>query len=340
MSEGEGKSNGGNVRAAKLSPAERKAISQQGVEARRELAALPSVAHGSVDHPLKIGDIEIQCFVLDDGTRVLTQRGLQTSVGMSTSGGSKPGEQRLVVFMASVAEKAKGDKELTARSTSIVERLQAPIRFRLPNGGVGFGLEATILADVCDVILSSRKEGWLQKQQLGMAAQAELLVRGFARVGIIALIDEATGYQADRARDDLAKILAAFVAKELQPYLRTFPADYYEQLFRLYDLPYPPVGNKSFRPAFFGHITNDVVYSRLAPELLPELKKAASKAEKKAKLFQWLTNDIGHPKLREHLASLVAILKLSKTPEEFKHNVNLIHPRYGDSKQLDFSLPV
>ena len=100
--------------------------------------------------------------------------------------------------------------------------------------------------------------------------------------------------------------------------------------------PHPPVGNKSWRPALFGHVTNDVVYSRLAPELLPELKKAASKADKKAKLHQWLTQNSGHPKLREHLSSVVTILKFSKTPEEFKANVNMIHPKLGDSLEFHF----
>jgi hypothetical protein len=54
-----------------------------------------------------------------------------------------------------------------------------------------------------------------RKQQEHIAKQAEILVRGFAGVGIIALVDEATGYQQDRARDALSRILEAFIAKEL-----------------------------------------------------------------------------------------------------------------------------
>lgn len=53
-------------------------------------------------------------------------------------------------------------------------------------------------------------------------------MRGFARVGIIALVGEATGYQRD-----LARILEAFITKELQPYVRTFPTDFYQEMFRL-----------------------------------------------------------------------------------------------------------
>jgi hypothetical protein len=132
------------------------------------------------------------------------------------------------------------------------------IFFRPPHGGApAFGYPATILADICDAVLAARKAGALQQQQLHIAEQCEILVRGFARVGIIALVDEATGYQRDRARDALAKILEAFIAKELQPYLPTFPADYYEQMFRLRGLEYPHGSVK--RPQYFGILTNDVV---------------------------------------------------------------------------------
>ena len=74
------------------------------------------------------------------------------------------------------------------------------------------------------------------------------------------------------------------------------------------------------------HVTNEVVYSRLAPDLLPSLRKAASKAGKKAKLHQWLTHEIGHPKLREHLASQVSILKFSDDPQQFLRNVEKNSP--------------
>lgn len=206
------------------------------------------------------------------------------------------------------------------------------------NGKIARGYDATILPKVCEVWLMAGEEDALQKSQLSKVKKAEILIRGLARVGVVALVDEATGYQKDRAKDALAKILEAFVAKEIQPYLKTFPADYYEQLFRLYGYPFPPENKRpQWRPAFFGTITNEVVYSRLAPDLLPELKKAASRAEKKAKLHQWLTNEIGHPKLKEHLASIVSILKLSKTPEDFRANVDIVHPRYGDTKMLDFN---
>ena len=324
---------GGVARAKALSPERRKEIAMMGVEAKKIKSTLPKATHGSADHPLRIGDIEIPCYVLEGGARVLSQRGLQSSIGMSLSGG-KAGEQRIVTLLESLTSKG-------IEINDLMVRIKNPVKFYSTAGGrETYGFEATILADICDVILLARKEGKLLPQQLKFAEQCEVLVRGFARVGIIALVDEATGYQKDREKDALAKILEAFVTKELQPYLKTFPAEYYENLFRIYALPFPPENKRpQWRPAFFGKITNNVIYERLAPELLPELKKAASKLERKTKLHQWLTSDIGHPKLREHLASIVTLLKLSKTPTDFKEKVDLIHPRYtaNTNMELDFN---
>jgi hypothetical protein len=326
----QGKAAGGKARAKSLTAARRKEISVAAAKAKAEIKNLPKATHGSADHPLRIGDIEIPCYVLNDGTRVLSQRGFTEGVGMSL-GSSRTGDARHIALVESEAVKPHANSDLLLM-------LKNPIRFQNPRGGgVAYGYPATVLADYCEAVLAARRAGTLAPRQSQVADKCEILVRGFARVGIIALVDEATGYQKDRAKDALAQILEAFVAKELQPYMKTFPADYYEQLFRLYGYTFPPENKRpQWRPAFFGGITNEVIYNRLAPALLPELKKAASKGEKRAKLHQWLTNDIGHPKLKEHLASIVSILKLSKTPEEFRANVNIVHPRYGDTKPLDF----
>lgn len=56
------------------------------------------------------------------------------------------------------------------------------------------GFEATILIDICDAFLQARKEINLSTRQKIIAEQCEILVRSFAKVGLIALIDEATGY--------------------------------------------------------------------------------------------------------------------------------------------------
>jgi hypothetical protein len=250
---------------------------------------------------------------------------------MSISGGSF-GEQRMAGFIDSFAKKGIDVKDLPSR-------IRNPIKFRLPDGSrrTAYGFEATILADICDVVLSARKQGALVPQQVHIADQCELLVRGFARVGIIALVDEATGFQYSRTKFALARILEAFVAKELQPWVKTFPDEYYAQLFRLRGLDYRSDSVK--RPQYFGTLTNDIVYKRLAPGVLSELKKVIPKTEsgrRKGALSQALTRNVGYPKLREHLGAAVAYMTISKDYRDFIEKLDRFRPRYSEQYRLPF----
>jgi hypothetical protein len=247
---------------------------------------------------------------------------------MSTSGGTQ-GAQRVALFIASLGEKGIDIKDLAVR-------INNPVLFRPTGGGKpAYGYEATILTDICDAVLAARKAGKLLGQQLRFADQCETLTRGLARVGIIGLVDEATGYQRDRARDALAKILEDFIAKELQPYVPTFPAEYYEQIFRLRGLDYPTGSMK--RPQYFGILTNDIVYKRLAPGVLEELKKVTPRKDDgrhKEKFFQRLTSNKGYPKLRELLGSVVTIMSFSDDWHDFMSKLERRHPRFGDQLRL------
>jgi hypothetical protein len=322
-----GKAVGGAARAASLTPERRKEISQNALRSKKEQSMLLKATHGSAEKPLKIGDIEIPCYVLEDETRVLSQRGLMSGLGIS-KGSTTSGDDQLTVLANTLLSSELIDPEKALM-------LKKPIEFKPKHGGrAAHGYPATVLADVCESVLEARAKGLLPPRLATLAKQCEILIRGFARVGIIALVDEATGYQKDRARDSLAKILEAWVAKELQPYVRTFPPEFYEELFRLRGLKFPP-DNPKFRPQYFGVLTNDIVYERLAPGLLEELKKQASKDEKKAHLHRRLTAEVGHPRLKEHLASVTTAMKLSENYPDFIGKLNRVHPRFGDTYFLD-----
>lgn len=108
-------------------------------------------------------------------------------------------------------------------------------------------------------------------------------------------------------------------------------------MFRLRGLEYRPDTVK--RPQYFGLLTNDVVYKRLAPGVLEELKIVMPKKEDgrpKAKLFQMLTRNIGYPKLREHLGAVIATMRLSNDWNDFKAKLDRLYPRYGEFPQIDF----
>jgi len=302
-------------------------------DAKQEAHLVLKAICGSPDRPLKIGDIEIPAFVLEDETRVLTQNGLQVGIGMSLSGSALAGVRRLTRLIERFSAKMP---ELNV----LLARIEKPIEFKPPWGGrTAFGYEATILADICEAVLAARKAGLLHPQQIHLAEQCEILMRGFARVGIIALVDEATGYQQLRARTALENILKRYISEDLQRWVKTFDDDFYIQLFRLRNWDFMGI-NK--RPGVAGRITIDIVYQRLAPNVLEELQRRADRDNKhrlKHKLFQHLTPEEGHPKLREHLAAVIALMKAAPDWRRFYSSINRALPRYDTTLPMLMEFP-
>ncbi len=94
------------------------------------------------------------------------------------------------------------------------------------------------------------------------------------------------------------------------------------------------------RPQYFGLLTNDIVYKRLAPGVLAELKRVIPKDDNgrhKQRFFRRLTSNVGYPKLRELLGAVVAIMKLSQDYHDFMDKLDRLHPRYGETLLLPLS---
>ncbi|MEP7241379.1 MAG: P63C domain-containing protein [Devosia sp.] len=318
------KADAAKARADALSPAQRSEIAKKAATARWS-GHLPDATH---EGELDIAGLKLPVAVTSDGTRLMISRAFMTALGRPWKGSYASTE--LPNFIAA--------KNLLPFISNELRNVLGTVEFVNKNGQRATGYRAELLQLVCDVYLDARNAGGvLTEQQERIAAQAEILVRGFARIGILALIDEATGYQRDRASDALAKILERFIAKELQPWIKTFPDEFYEQLFRLRGLKFPQDTVK--RPQYFGHLTNDIVYRRLAPGVLDELKRTEPKAQsgtRKGTLQQRLSSDLGHPRLREHLASVCTIMDLSEDYSDFMKKLDKRHPRYGETMDMDF----
>lgn len=320
-----GRAKGGIARAKQLSPPERRAIAKRAAAMRWDTDDLPRAVCGSEDRPLRIANVVLDAYVLEDGTRVLSQAGFLIALGRN---------KRAATRSVDVPPMLQGAALEPYLTPEVMEKSR-PIAFRTPNGVRANGYRAELLPEVCEIYLKARDAETLAPNQKPVAKQAEILMRGLATVGIIALVDEATGYQEIRARDALSKILEAFVAKELQAWIKTFPNDFYRQLFRLRGLQYPEGTVK--RPQYFGQLTNDLVYRRLAPGVLDELKKVTARDEEgrpRHRYFQRLTSNIGYPRLREHLGSVVTLMKLSDQWPDFVEKLDRIHPKYGETMTL------
>jgi P63C domain len=287
---------------------------------------------GAADRPLKIGDIEIPCYVLEDETRVLSLRGVLGGLNMSLGRSSNRREDRLTSFLTGKAISPFVSSELAAR-------IKKTIRFIPPGGGtVAYGYEATILADVCDVVLDARKAGALLKQQEHIAERCEILLRGFARVGIIAMVDEVTGYQYLRSRRSLEQILDKFLRKELGKWAKRFPDEFYEQMFRLRGWDYTKFSIA--RPPIVGKYTLDLVYARLAPGVLQELLEREPKDDKgrrKHHLHRWFTEDIGHPELAKHIFAVNTLMRANTSWDRFYRSMQRALPKQNANLELNLT---
>jgi hypothetical protein len=324
----ETKAKGGYARAEALSPEERKRIAREAALARWD-ESIPKAEYGSSDRPLKIGNWEIPCYVLNDGRRVLVQRGMMGALGMKQGTAGRGGGDRLAKFAATKAINPFVSEKLA-------EVIKNPIVFHIPKGGKAYGYEATTLADLCDAVLEARKSGTLHYQQEHIALSCEMLVRAFAKVGIIALVDEVTGYQEIRHREALQAILDLYLRKEFAAWAKTFPDEFYQHIFRLRKWNWK--GRSKNPPQVVASYTKDIVYARLAPGILKELetRNPIENGKRKGKHHQLLTEDVGHPALAQHIYGVLGLMRNSTDGDwtGFKRLLDRAYPRRNDSLQL------
>ncbi|HEY3316586.1 MAG TPA: P63C domain-containing protein [Bacillota bacterium] len=285
---------------------------------------------------IKIGDLVLPCAVLGDGTRVFSETGMAKALGRTRGGSpskrsvSKEAGVYLPVFMSAKNLQPFIDEGLKLGVSN-------PIRYRAREGFMAYGIKAAVIPEICTVFLKAREAGALLSNQEHIAERAEVIVRGLAHVGIIALVDEATGYQADRDRDALHRLLEAYVSKEFLPWTKEFPDEFYEEMFRLMGWQYSPPQVK--RPKLVGALTSQLVYEKLPPGVLDELRQlnpVTEKGYRKKRHHQYLTADIGHPHLQSHVAVITALMRASSSWAGFRRLFGRAFP--GRQIELDFGL--
>jgi len=315
---------GGLARAKKLSKEQLSRSAKKAAEARWG-ADLPQACN---DGPLQIGDALLIAAVLPNGKRLLAQGTFLKAIGRSRTpkagtGGLSTGVDGLPFFLQAEALKPFISEELMLSTT--------PILFRLKSGQRAVGYDALLLPMVCEVYLNyrdacQRDGGKVPKQYQHIVEACDLLTRGLARRGIIALVDDATGYQADRAHAEITKILEKYIAPQLMPWTRKFPHEFFREAYRLLGWEYRPGQVK--HPSYMGKFINKYVYGLLPPGVLEALKEKSPKNEKgnrRNKLWQWLTDHTGEPHLDKILVSDTTMMQLSSDMRHFEHNFKRIH---------------
>ena len=320
-----GKVRSGKARMAKLTQEQRVELARKAATVRWQKAAVEdseevSVSHNSLPEAqhrgfLNLVDAEIPCYVLSNGQRVVGRTNFtEILTGIKGGGG-------LEKYLTVMPLKPFIDIDM------VLERM---VPFRLPEveglDRAVKGLPADLLIEICRGFVAALDASnrpptevfpALTSRQREMATKAGMLLAGCAKTGLDALIDEATGYQYERAADALQVKLRAYLEEEMRAWEKTFPDELWKEFGRLTNWK----GSVTKRPKYWGHLVRDLVYEYLDPDVTDWLKKNAPQPRHGRNWHQWLSSQYGLRRLVEHIWMLIGISKTCHTMMELKERM-------------------
>ena len=286
---------------------------------------------------IELGDKMLSVAVLSDGTRIITQSAVFKAFGRTKRGRAKDDIRVLnrPAFMDA--------NNLQAFINNGLDGVLNKIDFEALNGSKSDGFNAEILPMMCKVYLDARENNVLLKQQLPLARASEILLIALSKLGMIALVDEATGYQYGRERFELQKILKAYISEEVLKWQLTFTDDFYKEIFRLWGVSFIPKNIKR-KPMFIGNLTNKYIYDQLPDGVLEVLKGNTPKTDSgnyRHRFHQSLTPDVGREHLRKQITEVTTLMSIARSKQEFQE---LFKRKYNTDPQkeleLDFNINV
>ena len=263
---------------------------------------------------IAIGGTSFAVYVLDNRKRVMAQREVVRVLTGNVKGGLERYLNSLRPFI------------------NPEEILRQTIQFKIPGTQYkGTGYEATLLLDICDAYLRARDAGALSEAQGDLAKQAEIITRACAKIGIIALIDEATGYSAFKKKQEYQLKLQAFIAEDMQEWAIMFKPEFWFELARLEGIHYSPRS----RPLRWGKYIMAFVYDAIDEDVGKELRKLNPDPHFKQNHHQWL-KEFGRQKIHDHVERVIAIMKLCDDMTDFRKSFAKVFKKAALVDQMSF----
>ena len=262
--------------------------------------------------------IGIACYVLSDGRRIISRTGATNFLTESKGGGNLESYTNIQVLKKHMPEDLPGQM----------------IEFVLPGvvNKTVKGLDAETFVEICRAYVSAWQASELTSDaQISIAKRAAVFLGACAKVGLIALIDEATGYQYERPLDALEVKLRLFLAEEMRKWEKTFPDELWEQFGRLTNW----TGPVHSRPKYWGKLVMELIYEYLDPDVAEWLRENAPKPMHGKNYHQWLNEQYGLRRLVEHIWKVVGMASTCETLEELRYKMEQL---YGGKKGFQFRL--
>lgn len=282
---------------------------------------------------LNIGNKELTCAVLDDNRRILTATAIFDAFDRPRKGKSNE------TYRADQMPSFINANNLQPFVDDDIRGWTELIEYKDLNGQVKQGYNARVLRGLCKIYIDARNANALLKSQERFAAISEVLLYALSDVGIVALVDEATGYDKvkTRAKDELQKFINSILSHEASKWVKTFSDDFFEMIFKMHNWTWTGASQK---PSVIGVWINDIVYERLAPTVLKELRTRNPKNDNGNRTYkhhQFLTENVGYPKLKEHIAGVMAIGRISNNNwGVFMRNLDKAYPKQYQQLPIDF----
>lgn len=260
---------------------------------------------------IDLGGDKLDCYVLNDGRRVIALRATVKAIADADSGD-------LAKFIGVSSLNPFINKDLI---------LAELIEFSIPGTQLkGLGLTTEHFELICrGYVQALYQNARLTDRQREIAIKCAVITSGLTRTGLDALIDEATGYQYEREEDALQVKLRAFIADELRAWEKTFPDELWEEFGRLTNWS-GPLHN---RPKYWGKLVIELIYDTLDPDVAKFLRE--NRPPPGIRWHQNLTENYGVRQLVSRCFEIVGLSKSCRTMSELRKKV--AH-HYGKQEML------
>ena len=268
--------------------------------------------------PLKLLNIEIDCYVVKDGTPVMSSGKITKAIGKQWKGQSR---SEYPIFLGAI--------NLTPFISDELKEMLIPFTIKDGNRHIKC-YNAEILPLVADVYLKARDEGVLHDSQEIIAKRCEIILRSFARIGIRALVYEATGFEKLKHPEALRMLIESYLTEEERKWMKEFPDEFFEEMDRIYgnirtaSRGRPPYYGKFIRKYIYDPIENGIIL-----QALDQRNPITDKGYRKRRFHQFLNENKGIKVLRSQIWQVIALLRIASNKRKFESSFERL-----ESKQM------